>query len=30
VHLDGVTGLQPGDIVEAQVSAADEYDLWAG
>ena len=30
VYLDGVTGLSPGDFVEAQVTAADEYDLWAG
>ena len=30
VYLDGVTGLNPGDFVEAQVNAADEYDLWAG
>ncbi|MEQ8514175.1 MAG: 30S ribosomal protein S12 methylthiotransferase RimO, partial [Chromatocurvus sp.] len=30
VHLEGVTDLQPGDIVEAQVTAADDYDLWAG
>lgn len=30
VYLDGVTDLAPGDFVEAQVSAADEYDLWAG
>jgi ribosomal protein S12 methylthiotransferase len=30
VYLDGVQGLQPGDLVEAQVSDADDYDLWAG
>ena len=30
VYLDGVDGLQPGDFVEAEVTAADEYDLWAG
>jgi ribosomal protein S12 methylthiotransferase len=30
VFLDGATGLSPGDIVEAQVTDADEYDLWAG
>ena len=30
VFLDGVGGLQPGDLVEAQVTGADEYDLWAG
>jgi len=28
VYLDGVTDLSPGDFVEAQVTAADEYDLW--
>lgn len=30
VYLEGASGLNPGDFVEAQVSAADEYDLWAG
>jgi len=30
VYLDGATGLSPGDFVEAQITAADEYDLWAG
>ena len=30
VYLDGVSGLNPGDIVEAEVTGADEYDLWAG
>jgi len=30
VFLDGATGLQPGDFVEAEVTAASEYDLWAG
>lgn len=30
VYLEGESGLQPGDMVEAEVSAADEYDLWAG
>jgi ribosomal protein S12 methylthiotransferase len=30
VFLDGVTGLVPGDVVEAEVTAASEYDLWAG
>ena len=30
VYLDGATGLQPGDFVEAEVNAADDYDLWAG
>ena len=28
--LDGTTGLQPGDLVEAEITAADDYDLWAG
>ncbi len=30
VYLNGATNLQPGDFVEAEVTAADEYDLWAG
>ena len=30
VYLDGARGLSPGDLVEAEVTAADEYDLWAG
>ena len=30
VHLEGITGLSPGDFVEAEVIAADDYDLWAG
>ena len=30
VYLDGITDLQPGDFVEAEISAADDYDLWAG
>ena len=30
VFLDGITDLNPGDFVEAQVTGADEYDLWAG
>ncbi len=30
VYLPGVTGLTPGDFVEAEVTAADDYDLWAG
>ncbi|MEH6580514.1 MAG: 30S ribosomal protein S12 methylthiotransferase RimO [Halioglobus sp.] len=30
VYLDGIEGLTPGDFVEAEVTAADEYDLWAG
>ena len=28
VFLPGASDLQPGDFVEGQVSAADEYDLW--
>jgi ribosomal protein S12 methylthiotransferase len=30
VYLEGVAGLKPGDFVEAEVTAADDYDLWAG
>ena len=30
VYLEGVSGLNPGDFVEAEISAADEYDLWVG
>jgi len=30
VYLDGITDLQPGDLVEATVTASDDYDLWAG
>jgi ribosomal protein S12 methylthiotransferase len=30
VYLDGVTDLSPGDFVEAEVTGADEYDLWVG
>ncbi len=30
VFLEGVTEVQPGDFVEAEVSGADEYDLWIG
>ncbi|MFK8047635.1 MAG: 30S ribosomal protein S12 methylthiotransferase RimO [Halioglobus sp.] len=30
VYLDGVEGLSPGDFVEAEVTGADDYDLWAG
>lgn len=30
VYLQGATDLHPGDFVEAEVTAADEYDLWAG
>jgi ribosomal protein S12 methylthiotransferase len=29
VFLHGAPGLKPGDIVEARVTHADEYDLWA-
>jgi len=29
VYLDGVEGLQPGDAILAEVTSADEYDLWA-
>ena len=28
VHLPGITDLQPGDFVEAEITAADEYDMW--
>ncbi len=28
VHLPGYTDLRPGDWVEAEISAADDYDLW--
>lgn len=30
VYLDGIEGLSPGDFVEAEVTGADDYDLWAG
>jgi ribosomal protein S12 methylthiotransferase len=30
VHLPGATGLNPGDFVAGEVTAADEYDLWLG
>jgi ribosomal protein S12 methylthiotransferase len=30
VFLEDVSGLNPGDLVEAEVIGADEYDLWAG
>jgi ribosomal protein S12 methylthiotransferase len=30
VYLEGITDLNPGDFVEAEVTGADEYDLWAG
>jgi ribosomal protein S12 methylthiotransferase len=29
VFLEGATGVKPGDIVQARVTHADEYDLWA-
>jgi len=28
VHLPGITEFQPGDIVEAEITGADDYDLW--
>ena len=28
VHLPGVTEFQPGELVEAEISGADEYELW--
>ncbi len=30
VFLDGATDLHPGDFVAAEVTAADEYDVWVG
>ncbi|MDG2046624.1 MAG: 30S ribosomal protein S12 methylthiotransferase RimO [Halioglobus sp.] len=30
VFLEGATGLNPGDFVEGEVTAADDYDLWVG
>ncbi len=30
VHLPGATELKPGDLVQGEVSVADEYDLWLG
>ncbi|MFT4517782.1 MAG: ribosomal protein S12 methylthiotransferase [Halioglobus sp.] len=30
VFIEGATDLNPGDFVEAEVTAADEYDLWVG
>jgi ribosomal protein S12 methylthiotransferase len=30
VYLEGISGLKPGDFVEAEVTGADDYDLWAG
>ena len=29
VYLDGITGLQPGDALVAEITGADDYDLWA-
>ena len=29
VHLPDITDFSPGDLVEAEISAADDYDLWA-
>jgi ribosomal protein S12 methylthiotransferase len=28
VHLPGYTDLRPGDLVTAEITGADEYDLW--
>lgn len=28
VHLPGIEGLKAGDLVEAEISGADDYDLW--
>ncbi len=30
VHMPGATDLQPGDFVQGEVTAADDYDLWIG
>ena len=30
VFMDGLTNVQPGDLVEGEVTGADEYDLWVG
>ena len=30
VHMPGATDLQPGDMVQGEVIAADDYDLWLG
>ncbi|GAB6051236.1 30S ribosomal protein S12 methylthiotransferase RimO [Magnetospira thiophila] len=27
-HLDGASGLQPGDLIKATIDGADDYDLW--
>ena len=29
VYLNGLTSVKPGDIIDAVVEEADEYDLWA-
>ena len=29
MHLEAADGLAPGDMVQALVEEADEYDLWA-
>ena len=28
VHLPDVTEFRPGDLVEAEITSADDYDLW--
>jgi ribosomal protein S12 methylthiotransferase len=28
VHLSGITEFRPGDLVEAEITSADDYDLW--
>ena len=28
VHLSGITEFRPGDMVEAEITSADDYDLW--
>ena len=28
VHLPGLTEFKPGELVEAEITGADEYDLW--
>jgi ribosomal protein S12 methylthiotransferase len=29
VYLNGLTSVKPGDLIDAVVEEADEYDLWA-
>jgi ribosomal protein S12 methylthiotransferase len=29
VYLNGLTSVKPGDVIDAIVDEADEYDLWA-